>query len=166
MNDSREQPTASKSSVVLAKTPQDAEQHVGAQGANSASETAAAASVPIATEVNGVDKAERNWAVAAHLSSLSLYLGIPFGDLLGPLIVWLIKKGESPFTEAHAKESLNFQISLLIYAAVSFLLLFFLVGFLLLPALIVLHVVLSIVAAIKASEGKLYRYPLTIRFIS
>ena len=121
--------------------------------------------MPTATRVGGVDKAERNWAVAAHLSSLSLYLGIPFGDLLGPLIIWLVKKDE-PFTEAHAKESLNFQISLLVYAAVSFLLLFFLIGFLLLPAIIVLHVVLVIVAAIKASEGKPYRYPLTIRFIS
>ena len=114
----------------------------------------------------GADKTDRNWAVAAHLSGLSLYLGIPFGNILGPLVVWLIKKDESPYAEQQAKEALNFQISLTIYGIVAALLAFVFIGFLLIPVLFVLQIVLTIVATVRVSEGKAYEYPLTIRLIS
>ena len=111
-------------------------------------------------------KTARNWAVAAHLSGLSLYLGVPFGNILGPLFIWLFKKDASPFVEAQAKEALNFQISISIYGVVAALLAFVLIGFLLIPVLFVAHVVLTIIASVRVSEGRAYSYPFTIRLIS
>ena len=108
----------------------------------------------------------RTWCVLAHASAL---LGLFFhflGHLLGPLIVWLAKRGDSPEIDAHGKESLNFQLSMLIYDAIAFILCFVLIGIPILILLWVLNTVLVIVASIKASEGKLYRYPLTIRLIN
>jgi uncharacterized Tic20 family protein len=108
----------------------------------------------------------RTWCVLAHASAL---LGLFFhflGHLLGPLIVWLAKRGDSPEIDAHGKESLNFQLSMLIYDVIAFILCFVLIGIPILILLWVLNTVLVIVASIKASEGKLYRYPLTIRLIN
>ena len=108
----------------------------------------------------------RTWCVLCHASAL---LGVFFhflGHLLGPLIVWLIKRGDSPEIDAHGKESLNFQISMLIYDAIAGILCIVLIGIPLLIALWVLNTVLVIVASIKAGEGTLYRYPFTIRFIN
>ncbi|MFV1964993.1 MAG: DUF4870 domain-containing protein, partial [Pirellulaceae bacterium] len=62
---------------------------------------------------------ERQWAMFAHLAALSGYIGIPFGNIIGPLIVWMIKKDESSFVDDQGKESLNFQISMLIWIAIS-----------------------------------------------
>src|SRR5689334_11748905 len=99
----------------------------------------------------------------AHLTSL---LGLATGMFfLGPLVVWLLKKDEHPFIDEQGKESLNFQISMLIYEVVAALLLCVLVGIVLLPILLVIHVVLVIIASIKVSSGEDYRYPLTIRFL-
>jgi len=87
------------------------------------------------------------------------------GHIFGPLIVWFIKRGDSPEIDAHGKESLNFQISMLIYDAIAAILCIFLIGIPILIALWVLNTVLVIIASIKASEGKLYQYPFTIRLI-
>src|SRR5450432_1259167 len=108
----------------------------------------------------------RTWIVLCHASAL---LGLFFhflGHLFGPLIVWLVKRGESAEIDAHGKESLNFQLSMLIYDAVAAILCFLLIGIPILILLWLLNTILVIVASIKASEGQLYRYPLTIRFIS
>jgi uncharacterized Tic20 family protein len=108
----------------------------------------------------------RTWTVLCHASAL---LGLFFhflGHLLGPLIVWLVKRGDSPEIDAHGKESLNFQISMLIYDAIAAILCFVLIGIPILIALWVLNTVFVIIASVKASEGKLYRYPFTIRFIN
>ena len=107
----------------------------------------------------------RTWCVLCHAAAL---LGLFFhflGHLLGPLIVWLVKRGDSPEVDAHGKESLNFQISMLIYDAVAAILCIVLIGIPLLIALWVLNTVLVIIASIQASEGKFYRYPITIRLI-
>jgi uncharacterized protein len=88
------------------------------------------------------------------------------GHILGPLIIWLAKRTDSPEIDAHGKESLNFQISMLIYSLISGILCLILIGFLLLAILHLLNLVLVIVASIQASEGKLYRYPITIRLIN
>ena len=88
------------------------------------------------------------------------------GHILGPLIIWLAKRADSPEIDAHGKESLNFQISMLIYSLISGILCLILIGFLLLAILHLLNLVLVIVASIQASEGKLYRYPITIRLIN
>jgi uncharacterized Tic20 family protein len=108
----------------------------------------------------------KTWCVLCHASAL---LGLFFhvlGHLGGPLIVWLMKRGDSPEIDAHGKESLNFQISMLIYDAVAAILCVVLIGIPILIALWVLNTVFVIIASVKASEGKFYRYPFTIRFIS
>jgi uncharacterized Tic20 family protein len=108
----------------------------------------------------------RTWIVLCHASAL---LGLFFhfiGHIFGPLIVWLVKRGESAEIDAHGKESLNFQLSMLIYDAVAAILCLVLIGFPILLLLWVLNTVFVIIASVKASEGQLYRYPLTIRFIN
>jgi len=107
----------------------------------------------------------RTWCVLCHAAAL---LGLFFhflGHILGPLIVWLVKRGDSPEVDAHGKESLNFQISMLIYDAIAAILGIVLIGIPILIALWVLNTVLVIIASIQASEGKFYRYPITIRLI-
>jgi len=107
----------------------------------------------------------RTWCVLCHAAAL---LGLFFhflGHILGPLIVWLVKRGDSPEVDAHGKESLNFQISMLIYDAIAAILCVVLIGIPILIALWVLNTVLVIIASIQASEGKFYRYPITIRLI-
>jgi uncharacterized Tic20 family protein len=107
----------------------------------------------------------RTWCVLCHAAAL---LGLFFhflGHILGPLIVWLVKRGDSPEVDAHGKESLNFQISMLIYDAIAAILCIVLIGIPILIALWVLNTVLVIIASIQASEGKFYRYPITIRLI-
>jgi uncharacterized protein len=107
----------------------------------------------------------RTWCVLCHASAL---LGLFFhflGHILGPLIVWLMKRGDSPEIDAHGKESLNFQISMLIYDAIAAILCIVLIGIPILIALWVLNTVLVIIASVQASERKLYHYPFAIRLI-
>jgi hypothetical protein len=112
----------------------------------------------------GVTETERNWAIAAHLGCfLAAYAAL---GLLAPLAVLLFKGGSSAFVRRHAVESLNFQISVLIYAAVCALLVFLLIGIPLLFALGAFYLVVVIVGSVKASRGQDYRYPLTFRFVS
>ena len=87
------------------------------------------------------------------------------GHIFGPLIVWILKRADAAEIDAHGKESLNFQLSMLIYDAVAVILCFVLIGIPILIVLWVLNTILVIFASIKASEGQLYRYPLTIRLI-
>jgi uncharacterized Tic20 family protein len=86
-------------------------------------------------------------------------------NFIAPLIIWLLKKGEDAYTENHAKQSLNFQITYAIFAVVSYLSVFLLVGFLLLPAVIISYLVFSIIACVKAYKGEDYTIPICIRFI-
>src|ERR1700704_1355052 len=106
----------------------------------------------------------RTWIVLCHASAL---LGLFFhflGHIFGPLIVWLLKRGDSAEIDAHGKESLNFQLSMLIYNAIALILCIVLIGIPILILLYILNIVFVILASIKASEGQLYRYPMTIRF--
>ena len=108
----------------------------------------------------------RTWCVLCHAAALlGLFLHF-LGHLLGPLIVWLMKRGDSPEIDAHGKESLNFQLSMLIYDAIAGILCIIFIGIPILIALWVLNTVLVIIASVKASEGKLCRYPFTIRLIN
>lgn len=108
----------------------------------------------------------RTWAMATHLSTLCVYVGVPFGNIIGPLVVWIIKKDEFPFVDDQGKEALNFQISLTIYAIVSAFLCLILIGFVFLFALFIMDLVLTIMAAVAANRGEYYRYPLNMRFIT
>lgn len=107
----------------------------------------------------------RLYGMLCHLTALVGYIAIPFGHILGPLIVWLIKKDQYPFVDDQGKESLNFQLSLTIYAAISGVLICVLIGFVLLPAVYVFGLVMVIIASLQANQGVYYRYPLTIRFL-
>lgn len=105
------------------------------------------------------------WGMSAHLASLAGFIGIPLGNIIGPLVVWLIKKDEMEFVDEQGKEALNFQISMTIYAIVSALTIMLFIGIILLPIVILADLILTIVAAINARDGNHYQYPLTIRFI-
>ncbi len=100
-----------------------------------------------------------------HLSAFA-GLFIPLCNILGPLIVWLIKRTEMPDVDAHGKESLNFQISMTIYGIVCAFLILILVGIPLLIIGAIFWFVVVIIASVRANAGELYRYPLTIRFIT
>ena len=107
---------------------------------------------------------ERNWALASHVGVLvAAWFAMGF---LAPLIIMLTKGNDSAFVRRHAVESLNFQISLLIYLVVSFILVFVLIGFVLMIAVGIFALVVIILATVKASNGEEYRYPLCIRFVS
>jgi len=109
--------------------------------------------------------ASRTWIVLCHASALLGFV-VPWGGhILAPLIVWVVKRGDSTEVDEHGKESLNFQITMLIYNIIAGVLCFVLIGFVLLPILHVLNVVFVIIASLRASEGQFYRYPLTIRLL-
>lgn len=108
---------------------------------------------------------ERTWAMVTHLSALAMFI-IPLGNVIGPLIIWLMKKDESKYVDDQGKESLNFQISICIYGLFAAMLIVIFIGFLLLIGLGILMLVLVVVAAIRASEGERFRYPFTIRLIN
>ncbi|NLS92219.1 MAG: DUF4870 domain-containing protein [Planctomycetaceae bacterium] len=110
-------------------------------------------------------KEQTTWALAAHLSGLLPYVGIPFGNIIAPLAIWLMNRDKMPFVDDQAKEAINFQLTITLYAIISGVLILAVVGFVLLPVVIVFDVVASIIAAIKAQQGIAYRYPMTIRFI-
>ena len=97
------------------------------------------------------------------LCHLSLILGVGF---ILPLIVFLVKRDESPMVAAHAKEVLNFHLSLILWTIVSCVGLFFCVGIPMLMALGLMAFICAIIGAIRASEGGFYHYPLTVRLIS
>ena len=107
---------------------------------------------------------EKNWALAAHVGTfVAAWFAMGF---LAPLVIMLVKGKDSAFVRRHAVESLNFQISLLIYLVVSFILAFVLIGFVLMAAVGVFALVVIILATIKAANGEDYRYPLCIRMVS
>lgn len=108
---------------------------------------------------------ERTMALVAHLSALSGFV-VPFGNIAGPLVVWLVKRDESAFVADQAKEALNFQITMTLAVIVSVVLVFLLIGIPLLIVLGLAALVLPIVGGIRANEGRRYRYPFTIRLVS
>jgi hypothetical protein len=115
-------------------------------------------------EEYAITKRSKNLATLCHLLSFCGYL-IPFGGIVGPLILWLLKKRESRFIDYHGKESVNFQISILIYTIVSVILISVVIGFILLGALAIFNLVCVILASVRANDGEFYRYPLCIRLI-
>ncbi len=110
------------------------------------------------------DQDSRQWGMIAHLSALIGFI-IPFGNLIGPLVVWQTKK-DMPFVVDQGKEALNFQITVVIAVFVCLLLSLVVVGLLLLPVVGIGALVLTVLAGIKANNGEAYRYPFTLRLIS
>ena len=108
---------------------------------------------------------ERTWGMFCHLSSLSGHF-FPFGNVIGPLVIWQLKRETMPFVNEEGKEALNFQISMTIYILVSIVLMFFCVGVFMLIGLGIFNLVMVIMACIETSNGKPFRYPMCIRFIA
>lgn len=104
------------------------------------------------------------WAMLCHLSALAGFL-LPFGSLIGPIVVWQLKKNESPFIDDQGKEAVNFQLSVFLYMLGSMLLMYIGIGILLLGAVVITTLVLIVVAALKANQGVAYRYPFKINWI-
>ena len=102
---------------------------------------------------------ERTWGLIAHLSGI-------LAGFLGPLIIWLVKKDESPFVSDQAKEALNFQIAVLIAFMIAGALTLVIVGFFLVPLVAIGNLVFCILAGMEANKGVAYRYPYTIRLIN
>ena len=107
---------------------------------------------------------ERQWGLFAHLSSLA-GLVIPLGNVIGPLIIWQVKKDTMPFVVDQGKEALNFNITIAIAAIISFMLIFVVIGFVLMPLVGLVWLIFTILGAIKANNGEAYRYPFTLRLI-
>ncbi len=124
-----------------------------------------AASGQPSPEVSMDVKKARTWAMSVHLAAFLGFLGIPFANIFGPLVIWLIKKDDLEIVDRHGIESLNFQISMTIYFLISVVLCFVIIGFFLLPLVLVANIILVIQAAVEASKGNTYRYPVTIPFI-
>ena len=110
------------------------------------------------------DSDARMWAMLAHLSALPGSLFV-IGSIVAPLVIWQIQKDKSAYVDYHGKEAVNFQITMALAFAVSFVLMFILIGFVLLWVVGAVWLIFTIIAAVKANNGEHYRYPLTIRFI-
>lgn len=102
--------------------------------------------------------------MAAHLSAFSVFL-VPI-PVIGPVIVWAVKREDHPFIDHHGREAVNFNLSVFVYAIVAAVSLLLLVGIVLLPLVFLLWFIVTVVAALKAAAGEWYRCPMTIRFLS
>lgn len=115
---------------------------------------------PDQTPIEPPNSDSKGWAAAAHLVPL---VGLSF---IAPLVIWLIKKDEDAFVEYHAREALNFQISLLIYAIIGVVTIIIIIGIFILVAVAIGGLVLMIIGGVKAASGDMFRYPLTLRLVS
>jgi uncharacterized Tic20 family protein len=126
--------------------------------------TCSPGSLPPATpaQVTVQSSNDRLWSVLCHLS---YFFGFALISFLFPMTVFLVTKGDSPYVVHHAREALNFHLSLLVYFICCIPLCFIVIGFPLLGVVAITGIVCSIVAAVKASKGEYYEYPVTIRFV-
>jgi uncharacterized protein len=114
---------------------------------------------------------EKTWGMICHLAAFGMYVFPAFGNIIGAAIAWIVFKDRSEFANDQGKESLNFQLSLTLYAFVAFIFAFVTFGvglILVIPVLGIMalfQIILVIVAALEANKGVVYRYPMTIRFV-
>jgi len=111
-----------------------------------------------------LSETERNWAMFCHLSAFAGFF-FPFGGIIGPLICWLSKKDESLWLYINGRNSLNFQLSIMLYIVLTIPLCFIIIGFPIIGMLVILKVICIIIASVKASKGESFKYPLVIPFI-
>lgn len=104
------------------------------------------------------EKQEKMWAMLCHIGAIVL-------GFIAPLVIWLVKKDESPLVDDQGKEALNFQITITLAVIVSMFLTVVVIGVFLLPVIAIFNLIMLIVAGIKANDGIKYRYPINIRFI-
>jgi len=108
---------------------------------------------------------ERTFSMLCHLSALSGLI-IPLGNIIGPLVFWLLKKDIYPEVDRQGKAALNFQLSVTIYAIIASILIFIIVGFVLLAIIAIFNIIMVIVASVKSSNGEYFEYPLSLNLIN
>ena len=118
-----------------------------------------------AATLTAANSEERTLGAVMHVLSFAGWM-VPFANLAAPLLLWLIKKDDSPFLDHQGRQVLDFQITITVLTLVSMLLSLVLIGIPMLIAVGVLDVVLTIVAAVKAADGTAYRYPFALRIFS
>ena len=134
--------------------PTGAEQPASAEPPTSAVPPANVQPMEVSKEVN---KDARMWAMFCHLAGLAGLIVPVVGCIVGPLIIWQIKKDDFPFVDEQGREAVNFQISMLIYGIIAGLLCFVCVGFVLAPAVAIFDIVFLLIAAVKSNNGFHYR---------
>ncbi len=107
---------------------------------------------------------ERQWAMLCHMSAMLLYV-TAIGGFIAPLVIWLLKRDEMPFVADQGRETLNFQITTLLALVVGGCLAIVLIGFVIIGAVLLFHFIVTIIAAVKTSEGVVYRSPICWRLI-
>jgi uncharacterized Tic20 family protein len=112
------------------------------------------------------EKRIRIWGMLCHLTALLGMTGLPFGHLLGPLLIWLLKRKDHAFIDGQGKESLNFQISMTLYTFCAVLLVMYLnTGIFPILIIVFMNLILVIIASLRANSGETFRYPLNIRIL-
>lgn len=111
------------------------------------------------------DKKSRIWGMLCHLTALLGVVGIPFGNIAGPLIVWLLKRNVYPFVDEQGRESLNFQLTMTILTLLAALLIYFRIGFFLILLIAGINFILVVLASFKTYSGESYNYPFKIQLI-
>src|SRR5437667_12189707 len=99
-------------------------------------------------------KGSVNWSLVCHLSGLAIYIGIPLGNIIAPVIIWMVKKDKDPAVKESGREAINFNASFTLYGLIAGLLCYVLVGFILVPLVIIAHIVLIVQAARTATRGE------------
>jgi uncharacterized Tic20 family protein len=107
---------------------------------------------------------ERQWAMLCHMSAMLMYLTV-IGGFIAPFVIWLLKRDEMPFVADQGRETLNFQITTLLALVVGGCLAIVLIGFVIIGLVLLFHFIVTIIAAVKTSEGVVYRYPICWRVI-
>lgn len=107
---------------------------------------------------------ENMWAMLCHLAALAGFI-IPLGNIIGPLVVWMMRKDQYPLVDDQGKEAVNFQISMTIYYIIAAILIVVVIGIVLLIMLALFSLIMTIIAMMRANNGERYRYPLSIRLI-
>ena len=102
-------------------------------------------------------------AMIIQLSALSGYI-VPLGSLIVPVVLWLVWREKDPYLDEMGREAVNFQLTMLVYYCICFVLFLVLIGFLLIFAAMIFHIAYIIVGAVQTSRGVNFRYPMTIRF--
>lgn len=116
-------------------------------------------------ELPGPGAEARKWAMLCHYAAFAWLLAPMIGNVIGPLVVWQLKRESDPYVDAQGKEALNFQISVSLALLVSTLLLKVVIGFPLIALVSVGALVLTVIGGIKANEGRPWRYPFCLRFL-
>lgn len=119
---------------------------------------------PEGTEQQPISADAKSMGMLMHLSTLSGFV-VPFGNIIAPLIIWAVKKDESPFINDQGKEVVNFQLSVTIYAVICAVLILVVIGLPMIIGLAVFILVYTVIGAMRANEGVYYRYPLNLRLM-